>query len=121
MSFKQIYKLDTKQFSNYKELQIIAHLQKARTGESIQILKDYKNGDILIQKDQDFYLSLKPNISCLETIQDFFDVSISDIMLSSCIFLKKDKYYPHSVIATWPWGKIHKKLDMVKMQFIHYN
>ena len=122
MSFKRICNFDVPFLKNYKTLHLIAHLQKAKNGEFIQVLKNYKNGDIIIQKENEFYLCLNQDISCLETIQNFFNVNIQDIMLSSCIFSRPSKGgYPHSIVGEWNWNKIHRKLDMVKMQFLHYN
>jgi len=113
MSFKK-----TKQFQN---LHPIAHLERAKDGAYIQIFKDNNSGDIIFNKDKDFYKFSSQDLTCLETIDYFFNVNPEDVLLSSCISTKMKRTYNPTKILSWDWNKIHEKLDMVKMQFLHYN
>lgn len=126
MNFFEIMTFAKKRFETYKietfgKLHPIAHLERAKDGLFIQVLKDDKSGDIIFHKDNDFYKFLTQDLSCLETIDCFFDVNPEDVLLSSCISKKMNQNYTPIQILSWDWNKIHSNLDKVKLQFLHYN
>lgn len=121
MSFKKTKRFETYKFTLFQNLHPIAHLQKAKDGSYIQIFKDDLSGDIIFNKDKDFYKFSNQDLTCLDTIYCFFDVNPEDVLLSSCISSKLKRTYKPTQILNWDWNKIHEKFDMIKMQFLHYN
>ena len=121
MSFKKTKKFETYKFNLFQNLGLIAHLERAKDGTCIQIFKDNNSGDIIFNKNKDFYKFSSQDLTCLETIDYFFNVNPEDVLLSSCISTKMKITYKPTQILSWDWNKIKEKLDMVKIQFLHYN
>jgi hypothetical protein len=121
MTFAKTKRFETHKFESFKNLHLIANLERAKDGKYIQILKDDKSGDIIFHKDNDFYKLSGQKLSCLDTIYCFFDVNPEDVLLSSCISKKMNQNYTPIQILSWDWNKIHSNLDKVKLQFLHYN
>jgi hypothetical protein len=121
MNFKKTKRFETHKFESFKNLHQIAHLARAKDGTYIQIFKDELSGDIILNKNNDFYKISSQDLTCLETIYYFFGVNPEDVLLSSCISTKPKRIYKTTQILNWNWKKIHEKLDLVKMQFLHYN
>jgi hypothetical protein len=121
MTFIKTKRFDTRNFEVFQNLHPIAYLERAKDGLSIQVLKDDRSGDVILQKDNDFYKLTNQDLSCIETIYCFFNVEPEDVLLSSCISEKMKRNYKPTQILTWNWNKIHTNFDTVKLQFLHYN
>jgi hypothetical protein len=120
MSFKKTKRFETYKFNLFQNLHPIAHLERAKDGNYIQVFKDDRSGDIIFNKDKDFY-KISQNLTCLETIYCFFGVNPEDVLLSSCISTNMKRTYKPNQLLNWDWNKVREKLDTVKMQFLHYN
>ena len=121
MSFSKTKLFETYNFKKFQNLHPIAHLERAKDGMYIQVLKDKLSGDIIFQKNEDFYKVSNQELSCIETIYCFFNEDPKDVILSSCISDKRKDCFNLAQILNWNWNKIRERLDTVKMQFLHYN
>jgi hypothetical protein len=93
MSFVKTKRFDNRNFEKFQNLHPIAHVERAKDGLSIQILKDDKSGDIIFHKGKDFYKLSDQELTCIETINCFFNVEPQDILLSSCVSEKIKRFY----------------------------